>query len=25
VVRVSPFDPNWRLGGKDIKITRDER
>jgi len=25
VVRVSPFDPNWRLGGEDIKITRDEQ
>ena len=25
VVRVSPFDPNWRLGGEDIKIKRDER
>jgi len=25
VVRVSPFDPNWRVGGEDIKIKRDER
>jgi len=24
VVRVSPFDPNWRVGGEDIKIKRSE-
>jgi len=25
VVRVSPFDPNWRPGGEDIKIRRGDK